>query len=135
MGTLGESSDWFLFKINMEIRTVYPEDKGEEFAETERYFYGCPISGINLVYDIRSLEVPDEILLVLYSQGEDPVYVSDDLMKRYSEYEDFKNLNDEEALNIQEFLEQNYSEAASLITYRVIYPDGENEWIDYIYKF
>ena len=119
----------------MEIKTVYPEDKGEEFAVTERYFYGCPISGINLVYDIRSLEVPDEILLALYSQGEDPVYVSDDLMKQYSEYENFKNLNDEEALNIQEFLEKNYTEAASLITYRVIYPDGENEWVDYIYKF
>ena len=118
----------------MEIKTVYPEDRGEEFAETERYFYYCPISGINLVYDIRPLDVPDEILLALYSQGEDPVYVSDDLMKQYTEYEVFKNLNDEEALNIQEFIEQNYSEAACLITYRVIYPDGENEWIDYIYK-
>ncbi len=135
MGALGESSARFLFKINMEIRTVYPEDKGEEFAETERYFYGCPISGINLVYDIRLLDVPDELLLALYSQGEDPVYISNDLMKRYSEYKDFKNLNDEEALNIQEFLEHKYTEAASLITYRVIYPDGENEWVDYIYKF
>jgi hypothetical protein len=87
------------------------------------------------MYDIRPLDVPDELLLALYSQGEDPVYVSDDLMKQYSEYENFKNHNDEEALNIQEFLEQNYSESASLITYRVIYPDGENEWVDYIYKF
>ena len=58
MGTLGESYTRFLFKINMEIKTVYPEDRGEEFAETERYFYYCPISGINLVYDIRSLDVP-----------------------------------------------------------------------------
>jgi len=134
MGTLGESCTRVLFKINMERKTVYPEDRGEEFAETERYFYGCPISGINLVYDIRSLDVPDEILLALYSHGDDPVYVSDDLMKQYSEYENFKNHNDEEALNIQEFLEQNYSEAESLITYRVIYPDGEHEWTDYIYK-
>ena len=118
----------------METKIVYPEDRGEEFAETERYFYHCPISGINLVYDIRSLDVPDEILFALYSQGEDPVYVSDDLMKQYTEYEVFKNLNDEEALNIQEFLEQIYSKSAMLIKYRVIYPDGENEWIDYIYK-
>lgn len=35
MGTLGESGARFLFKINMEIRTVYPEDRGEEFAEIE----------------------------------------------------------------------------------------------------
>jgi hypothetical protein len=118
----------------MERKTVYPEDKGEEFAETERYFYYCPISGINLMYDIRSLDMPDEILLAYYSQGEGPVYVSDDLMKQYSLYENFKNLNDEEVLDIQEFLEQIYSKSAKLIKYRVIYPDGENEWTDYIYK-
>ena len=118
----------------METKVVYPEDRGEEFAETERYFYNCPISGINLVYDIRSLDVPDEILLANYSQGEMPVYVSDEVMKQYSEYENFKNHNDEEALDIQEFLEQIYSKSAKLIKYRVIYPDGENEWTDYIYK-
>jgi hypothetical protein len=118
----------------MEIKTVYPEDRGEEFAETERYFYYCPISGINLMYDIRSLDMPDEILLAYYSQGEGPVYVSDDLMKQYTLYENFKNLNDEEVLDIQEFLEQIYSKSAKLIKYRVIYPDGENEWTDYIYK-
>ena len=134
MGTLGESCTGVLFKINMEIKTVYPEDRGEEFAETERYFYYCPISGINLMYDIRSLDMPDEILLAYYSQGEGPVYVSDDLMKQYSLYENFKNLNDEEVLDIQEFLEQIYSKSAKLIKYRVIYPDGENEWTDYIYK-
>jgi hypothetical protein len=134
MGTLGESCTGVLFKINMEIKTVYPEDRGEEFAETERYFYYCPISGINLMYDIRSLDMPDEILLAYYSQGEGPVYVSDDLMKQYTLYENFKNLNDEEVLDIQEFLEQIYSKSAKLIKYRVIYPDGENEWTDYIYK-
>ena len=134
MGTLGESYTRFLFKINMETKIVYPEDRGDEFAETERYFYYCPISGINLVYDIRSLDVPDEILLAYYSQGEGPVYVSDEVMKQYSEYENFKNHNDKEVLDIQEFLEQIYSKSAKLIKYRVIYPDGENEWIDYIYK-
>lgn len=118
----------------METKVVYPEDRGEEFAETERYFYHCPISGINLVYDIRSLEVPDEILLAYYSQGEGPIYISDEVMKQYSEYKNFKNHTDEEVLDIQEFLEQIYSESAKLIKYRVIYPDGENEWTDYIYK-
>jgi hypothetical protein len=119
----------------MEIKTVFPEDRGDNFPDTERYYYGCPISGINLVYDIRSLEVPNELLLAFYSQGDDPVFVSDDLTKQYSEYKNSKKHNDDRAMNIQEFVEHNYSEAASLITYRVYYPDGENEWTDYIYKF
>lgn len=118
----------------METRIVYPEDRGEEFAEGERYFYNCPISGINLVHDNRSLNVPDEILLAHYSQGEEPIYVSDEVLKQYSEYKNFKNHSEEEVLDIQEFLEKIYSESAKLIKYRVIYPDGENEWTDFVYK-
>lgn len=134
MGALGKSFSRILFEIKMETKVIYPEDRGEELADEVRYFYPCPISGINLVYDIRLMDVPDELLLALYSQGDEPLYISDSLQKQYSEYEYFTNLNDNEVLGIQEFIEQIYSESAKLIKYRVIYPDGENEWTDYFYQ-
>ena len=117
----------------METKIVYPEDRGEEFAETERYFYHCPISGIDLMKDIRLLDLPDELMVVNYSQSDEPIYVSDLFRQAFEEYLLLENHND--SLGPYEFLLQKHPKTTNLIKYRVIYPDGENEWTDFIYKF